>query len=214
MCMYVYVSVPACAFVCAGFAFHTLATSITMFSHFVSPGTRSRVVVTMEHVAKDGTPKILDECTLPLTSKRCVNRIITDMCVFDVVCCSSRPLLPCLGSIQSDTIIGILPHTFLGSLALLPLFPPFLHPLSSFVSLSSALGLHNYLCAKFHFFVIWGCCDCVVGRADILLHVPLFLLYGGPFIVSSAGCFGVFLLFACYCYYKTLRSPSNYIIQG
>lgn len=44
----------------------------------------SRVVVTMDHTAKDGTPKIMQACSLPLTGHNVVNRIITDMCVFDV----------------------------------------------------------------------------------------------------------------------------------
>lgn len=42
-----------------------------------------RVVILMEHVARDGSPKLLKNCSFPLTGKNCVSRVITDLGIFD-----------------------------------------------------------------------------------------------------------------------------------
>jgi len=72
-----------------------------------------RVVVIMEHTARNGAPKILSECTLPLTGKHVVDRVITDLCVLEVTLDGLRlvELAPdvALDEVQAKTDATILP---------------------------------------------------------------------------------------------------------
>ena len=62
-----------------------------------------RVVVIMDHTSKSGAPKLLPQCTLPLTGERCVDRVITDLGVFDIAGEGLR-LIECAPDVSMEDI--------------------------------------------------------------------------------------------------------------
>jgi 3-oxoacid CoA-transferase subunit B len=63
-----------------------------------------KVVVTMQHAAKDGTPKILNRCNLPLTGIGVVHMIITELCVFEIKRPEGLILLELAPSVSVDDV--------------------------------------------------------------------------------------------------------------
>ncbi|MFE7393634.1 CoA transferase subunit B [Streptomyces sp. NPDC057582] len=69
-----------------------------------------RVVVLMEHLTKDGTSKIVQECTLPLTGRGCVDQIITDLCVLDVTP-QGLEIVEIAPGVTADQVVAVTPLT-------------------------------------------------------------------------------------------------------
>lgn len=64
-----------------------------------------RVIVAMQHTDKDGSPKLLKKCTLPLTGVNCISRIVSDYGVFDIVHGKGFKLLEYAPGMNIDNII-------------------------------------------------------------------------------------------------------------
>ncbi|XP_032678355.1 succinyl-CoA:3-ketoacid coenzyme A transferase 1, mitochondrial [Odontomachus brunneus] len=69
-----------------------------------APGTK--VIVTMEHKARDGSPKILKNCTLPITGQQCVDLIITDLGVFEVVKGEGLKLIEIAANVDISEVVS------------------------------------------------------------------------------------------------------------
>ncbi|XP_008560802.1 succinyl-CoA:3-ketoacid-coenzyme A transferase, mitochondrial [Microplitis demolitor] len=67
---------------------------------------RTKVIVTMEHTTRDGSPKIMEACTLPLTGQQCVDMIITDLGVFEVTRGEGLRLIEIAPDVDINTVIN------------------------------------------------------------------------------------------------------------
>lgn len=64
-----------------------------------------RVIIIMEHNAKDGSPKLMKQCTLPLTGQKVVDRIITEYGVFDVIPSKGIEIVELADGVTKELII-------------------------------------------------------------------------------------------------------------
>ncbi|KAF7995005.1 hypothetical protein HCN44_004477 [Aphidius gifuensis] len=67
---------------------------------------KTKVVVTMEHTARDGSPKIVETCDLPVTGQQCVDMIITDLAVFEVIKGEGLKLIELAPDVEISEIVS------------------------------------------------------------------------------------------------------------